>query len=331
MGKLCSVKSCPSGRKSKSKGIDTSQPLSFFRPTTPAKLKKWNMVLGATMKTTDYICHLHFKLEDIKMYETFNIKGEITILPTGKKTLRDEALPTIEHQFISVPAHELQTSVVKNSQNMHSTEKQSENKRDHQTQEHQDQYEQQELLLHQGVPDNLIHVIQQTEHDLDIPQLNHNKSDVTSQSAEKFLENLKSSLLPQGWMYFEKPKGLEFGRINPTTMQISNRLRVNKDLSITVIFSTNEELNINDNISSSNSINEYLKSVERWPICVGTQIDNNRFSKLCKGVLVGDDSYKRNQVNPRCKSCRILRHRLQNNNSTRNCFRKYNCSKTSCF
>lgn len=217
MGKLCSVKSCPSGRKLKSKGIDTSQPLSFFRPTTPAKLKKWNMVLGATMKTTDYICHLHFKLEDIKMYETFNIKGEITILPTGKKTLRDEALPTIEHQFISVPAHELQTSVVKNSQNMHSTEKQSENKRDHQTQEHD-------------------FVIQQTEYDLDIPQLNHNKSDVTSQSAEKFLENLKSSLLPQGWMYFEKPKGLEFGRINPTTMQISNRLRVNKDLSITVFF-----------------------------------------------------------------------------------------------
>ncbi|CAG5093086.1 Protein of unknown function [Cotesia congregata] len=160
MEKLCSVKSCPSGRKLKSKGIDTSQPLSFFRPTTPAKLKKWNMALGTRMKTTDYIYHLHFKKEDIKMYETFNIKGEITILPTGKKTLREEALPTIEHQLISVPAHELQASVVNISQNVHSNQNQSENKRNHLTQEHQDQHEQQELLLDQGVPDNLIHVIQ---------------------------------------------------------------------------------------------------------------------------------------------------------------------------
>lgn len=43
------------------------------------------MALGTIMKTTDYICHLHFKEQDTKMYETFNIKGEITILPTGKK------------------------------------------------------------------------------------------------------------------------------------------------------------------------------------------------------------------------------------------------------
>ncbi|CAD6238903.1 GSCOCG00008546001-RA-CDS [Cotesia congregata] len=133
MGKLCYVKSCPSGRKLKSKGIDTSQPLSFFQPTTPAKLKKWNMALGTTMKKTDYICHLHFKEKDIKMYETFNIKGEIIILPTGKKTLREEALPTIEHQFISVLAHELQTSVVNKSQNVHSNPNQSESKRDHLT------------------------------------------------------------------------------------------------------------------------------------------------------------------------------------------------------
>ncbi|CAH2089889.1 unnamed protein product [Euphydryas editha] len=298
--------------------------LSIPPRITPAKLEKWNMALGTTMKTTDYICHLHFKEEDIKMYDTLNIKGEIIILPSGKKTLRDQALPTIEHQFISIgDLQKLQTSLNK-SLNLHSYQNQSENKRDHITQEHQDQNKQQELLLDQGIPDNLVHVIQQTEHYLDIPQLNqeshddiqNEKSDLTSQSVDKYLENIKTSPLPPGWMYFEKPEGLEFGRINPRTMQISNRIRVNNDLSITVIFSTNEELNINDNISSFNGINDYLKSVERWPICVGTQIDNNKCSKFCKGVLVGDESYKRNQQNPRCKSCRILRHRLQSYNST---------------
>lgn len=35
-------------------------------------------------------------------------------------------------------------------------------------------------------------------------------------------------------MYIKKIKGLEFVRMNLTTMQISNRLRVNNDLSITV-------------------------------------------------------------------------------------------------
>lgn len=33
MGKVCKVKSCPSGRNLKNKENDISQPPSFFRPT----------------------------------------------------------------------------------------------------------------------------------------------------------------------------------------------------------------------------------------------------------------------------------------------------------
>ncbi|XP_074112432.1 uncharacterized protein LOC141536087 [Cotesia typhae] len=43
-----------------------------------------------------------------------------------------------------------------------------------------------------------------------------------------------------------------------------------------------------------------------------------KFSQTCKGVIFSDESYTRNQANPRCKSCKVLRHRLQNCNSASN-------------
>ncbi|CAG5097455.1 Protein of unknown function [Cotesia congregata] len=61
MGKSCIVKSCPSGRKLKITKNDPSQHLSFFQPSTPARLDKWQKCLGIKLKATNNICHLHFK------------------------------------------------------------------------------------------------------------------------------------------------------------------------------------------------------------------------------------------------------------------------------
>ncbi|CAG5100546.1 Protein of unknown function, partial [Cotesia congregata] len=69
-----------------------------------------------------------------------------------------------------------------------------------------------------------------------------------------------------------------------------------------VIFSNGEELSLDVKINSFKNICEFLKSVERWPLCVG--------------VIISDDAYQRNQRNPRCKSCRILQKRLQSRKST---------------
>ncbi|XP_057340694.1 uncharacterized protein LOC130677837 [Microplitis mediator] len=117
-------------------------------------------------------------------------------------------------------------------------------------------------------------------------------------------------------MFLNNPNEPEFLRMDPATRQIKNHLRLNEDTSVTVIFRKLGELPLNEKIVSLSNISNYSKSVERWPLCVGTQIDKNKYSKTCKGVIVGDDTYKRNQPNPRCKSCRILRNRLQNCNST---------------
>ncbi|XP_074115079.1 uncharacterized protein LOC141537799 [Cotesia typhae] len=120
-------------------------------------------------------------------------------------------------------------------------------------------------------------------------------------------------------------------RMDPTTQQIKIRLRLNKDTSITVIFLNNEELPLNEKLHSLSCVYNYLKSVERWPICVGTQIDSTKYSKLCKNVIVGDDIYKRNQANPRCKSCRILRNRLQSQKSTSMNLETTTAKKKPCF
>ncbi|XP_037295934.1 uncharacterized protein LOC115449217 isoform X2 [Manduca sexta] len=252
------------------------------------------------------------------MFENFTINGKVTILPTGKKILRDEALPTIEHQF--VPAIELQTGVIYIPQKSNPDDNQTEEVKQNQIPDN----EQQELLIVQEVSNNLID-IEHTEHNSKEPLLNqarndlHNNKDteVKTQSVENFWDNIQKSLmLPQFWLYVKKPNGLEFIRTDPMTGQIKNHLRLNEDTSITVILRNNEELNLKDKITPLNSIHDYLKSVERWPLCVGTQIENNKYSKLCKGVIIGDEAYKRNQLNARCKSCRILRHRLQNRKST---------------
>ncbi|CAH0730999.1 unnamed protein product, partial [Brenthis ino] len=266
------------------------------------------------------------------MYEKFYIKGELKIFRTGKKILKDEAVPTIEHQFIPIPGYELLACDVYKSEkpNLHCNDSEDEQ----QCQEQENNIEQQKIVVE--VSKSSIDVNVKTEQDLKEPLLSqHALNDFKSHQDTKestqlvsFRDNIhKLSMLPPFWLYIDKPNGLEFMRMDPTTGQIKNHLRLNEDTSITVIFRNNEELPLNDKINSFSNVSNYLKSVEKWPLCVGTQIDNNRFSKICKGVIVGDDTYKRNQLYPRCKSCRILRKRLQSSNSSSNSLRRTTARK----
>ncbi|KAK0169515.1 hypothetical protein PV328_011940 [Microctonus aethiopoides] len=271
---------------------------------TPARLENWKLSLGINLKASDYICHLHFKEEDIKMYDKMVIKGELKIIPKERKQLKDEAIPTLEHQFVSIDFNH------------------SEDEQHCQVDEHQ--IEQPKILVNQELSNNLMDANISTGQDLEEPPSRQNVHDIIESQQktearkrfEDIRNNIKNIVLPPSWLYLDKPNGLVFMRMDETTRRIVNHLRLNEDASITVIFSNNEELFLNDKINSFHSIYEYLKFVERWPLCVGTQIDSNRYSRICKGVIIGEDTYKRNQPNPRCKSCRILRNRLRNRDST---------------
>ncbi|CAD6236006.1 GSCOCG00008046001-RA-CDS [Cotesia congregata] len=323
MGKSCIVKSCPSGRKLKTTKNDPSQHLSFFQPSTPARLDKWQKCLGIKLKATNNICHLHFKEEHIKLYDKFIINGEVKIFQTVKKKLKPEALPTIEHQFIPIPLYELQASIINQRQKSTSCHNYCED--DQQDRMQNSCIEQQELLDDLNISNNATNYSQQIEQDLEKSLLSQQSYDslnshVENETTVKPIESIgdiqKCPMLPQFWMRVDKPDGLEFLRMDPSAKKTKNHIRLNEDLSLTVIFSNGEELSLDVKINSFKNICEFLKSVERWPLCVGTQIDSNKYSQVCKGVIISDDAYQRNQRNPRCKSCRILRKRLQSRKST---------------
>lgn len=315
MVKVCKLKNCPSGRRKTINATQSSQPLIFFRPTTVAKVKKWSTALGIKLKQTDSICHLHFKQEDIKMYQKFKDNVEDIFIPTGTNILRDEALPTIEHQFI--PPVELEVSEFKQQYTNSDRNQFKEEEEQHQSEEN---IEQQWLIVDPDSPNNMMDDSEPNEPDLKEPLLDHqayikieNREKAETIATFEKIRNsiINSSILPQCWLYAKKLKGLEFMRIDPDNGQIKNRLRLNKDGSITVIFRNNEEYQSSEKINSLNSIYNYLISVEKWPLCVGTQINNNEYSETCKGVIIGEEAYKRNRQYTRCKSCRILRHTLQ--------------------
>lgn len=285
MVKVCVVKSCSSGRTGKKK--NNRMPLSFFQPTTPTRLINWTKSMGINLKATDSICQFHFKEEHIKMYDKIKIGEVIYFSYLLKKVLKEEALPTIEHQFH--PLLDQQQSILKV----------------------------QELLID---PQNSCYstdYIEQSQESLqEQVQIEKTHNDSREQelieSIDYFKNNVSNFLiLPEFWFYIEKPRQLEFMRIDRACKQIKNHIRLNEDLSITVILLNNEELCTDLKISSFENIYDYLKSVEKWPLCVGTQIERNKYSKKCRGVIIGEEAYKRFQRNPRCKSCRILRNQLK--------------------
>ncbi|XP_039747126.1 uncharacterized protein LOC120624560 [Pararge aegeria] len=269
MGKICVVKSCPSGRKPQNKKNSSPQPLSYFQPTTPARLQNWKISLGIELKATDYICHLHFKEEQIKMYEKLYIKEELVIMPLGKKILKEEALPTIQHQFIPVFEHEFLTSTVDELKipSLHSN-----NNGDEELFLVQENNIEPQTILVNDVPDNLIDDGVQREQDLIEPPCSQHAC-----KDSKNLQEIEAPKLAPFWLYIPEANGFVFMRMDPTTQQIKIRLRLNKDTSITVLFPNNDELPLNEKINSLSCIYDYLKSVERWPLCVGTQIDSINF------------------------------------------------------
>lgn len=173
------------------------------------------------------------------MYEKFYIKGELKIFRTGKKILKDEAIPTIEHQFIPIPGYELLACDVHESEkpNLHYNDPEDEQQYEAQ----ENNIKQQKILVE--VSNTSIDANIKSEKDLNEPLLSrhahndlktHQETKESTQS-ESFRDNIhKLPMLPPFWLYVNKPNGLEFMRMDPTTGQIKNHLRLNEDTSITV-------------------------------------------------------------------------------------------------
>ncbi|XP_030748848.1 uncharacterized protein LOC115876941 [Sitophilus oryzae] len=310
MVKVCVVKSCSSRREDK--GQIESYPVSFFQPTTTTRLERWSKALGISLKTRDNICQFHFKEEDVKMYDKIVIGDTIHLHYLQRKILKEEALPTRKHQF-ELNSELLQEQQAREDQfvkqQQYKKTKQQQPKEEPLSQEQQHEQSEQEIIQFEEQPKyeiqdplNQDDQLEQTEQDQHFVE--HQITEIIEPIAE-IKKNI--SALPPCWLYIDKPKEIEFMRLDPTSKQILNHIILKEDLSITVVCSNNERKALDEKIVSIDEVYKYLKSVEKWPLCVGTQFEEKRYSDDCKGVVFGDEAYKRHQMNPRCVSCRVLR------------------------
>ncbi|CAH2084205.1 unnamed protein product [Euphydryas editha] len=293
MGKVCAVKNCDSGRKKSSSKKNT--PLSFFQATeTSQRLEKWTKCLGISLKKSDYICHLHFKEEDVKSYDNIIIDGKSYIMPLIKKKLSEGALPTLEHQYV-FNSESTQHNAIPISIERQQTQENCNNSKEYQQQQQQ----------------QILNIRDKGMQQAFVEQRSYNDPIHSEKPIKDLIDQIKNvSILPEFWSFSYKKNELEFMRVDPETKQIRHHIRLNHDLSITAICLNNQEITIDTKITALNDVYNYLKSVEKWPICVGTLIDIKKYSKNCKGVIIGDERYHRMQMNPRCKSCRYLRNQL---------------------
>ncbi|XP_044745630.1 uncharacterized protein LOC123307407 [Coccinella septempunctata] len=173
------------------------------------------------------------------MYNKIVIKDVVHLHELHRKTLKPEALPTIQHQFHSYAGEHLAKEQM---------------------------LQDKQKLVHQQ------------------PEIIQHQEEIVNQHSQQ-----------------ESEVPIEH-----------NYCVVRDDLTVLVIFPNKERLHVDDQIVSSlpEDVYAYLKSVEKWPLCVGTQIENQSFSKGCQGVIVGHGMYKRMQQNLRCQSCRVLRKKL---------------------
>ncbi|XP_044757117.1 uncharacterized protein LOC123315480 [Coccinella septempunctata] len=221
------------------------------------------------------------------MYNKIVIKDVVHLHELHRKTLKPEALPTIQHQFHSYAGEHLaKEQMLQDKQKL--------------------VHQQPEIIQHQEEIVNQ-HSQQQSE-----APIEHNYCVQQSEKPLQYLLDKYQQFLPQHWAYIPKPDGIEYIRLDPETRLIKNHIMVRDDLTVLVIFPNKERLHVDDQIVSSlpEDVYAFLKSVEKWPLCVGTQIENQSFSKGCQGVIVGHGMYKRMQQNLRCQSCRVLRKKL---------------------
>ncbi|XP_044761975.1 uncharacterized protein LOC123319180 [Coccinella septempunctata] len=168
-------------------------------------------------------------------------------------TLKPEALPTIHHQFHSYAGEHLaEEQMLQDKQKL--------------------VHQQPEIIQHQEEIVN-----QHSQQESEVP-IEHNYCVQQSEKPLQYLLDKYQQFLPHHWAYIPKPDGIEYIRLDPETRLIKNHIMVKDDLTVLVIFPNKERLHVDDQIVSSlpEDVYAYLKSVEKWPLSVGIQIENQR-------------------------------------------------------
>ncbi|XP_034946426.1 uncharacterized protein [Chelonus insularis] len=325
MTKCCVVQGCKSGhsddeRKRKAKGF--RKRTLFQVPKCHIRRQLWVNALQQELKDSDRVCELHFLDEYIVKGKSVLINGESIFIENERWHLTDNAIPLREEKC-------------QNQQSMNcnqSTEEEQSCSLSEQ-QIFDQQFIQEEqillvdtenlqptgLLLEQSVEPS----VSQMECDEIIPNevlLEQTASSLSAVSLalpnELSLEQVVSSfsaVLPERWCYYVQSSDMILIHLDVGSLLEKLRLRVTADLSVTLVMPHRSEIILTDRVSSMEELYASMRKAESLTICCGTLFDENRYATQCSGIITPNENYQRQQLNPRCRACRILRQRIQAN------------------
>lgn len=78
----------------------------------------------------------------------------------------------------------------------------------------------------------------------------------------------------------------------------------------------NYKTKLSDQINTS-EVRVHFHPILSYGVCCGTGMKEKNYNDVCTGFIDSENYYQRQQMNPRCAPCRLLRHKLQISNAVR--------------
>ncbi|XP_018570673.1 uncharacterized protein LOC108910536 [Anoplophora glabripennis] len=348
MPRKCKIPGCVSGLEKDRKirnSLNIRQASLFSVPKDNSLRLKWSTILGINLSPTNFICDYHFKEEDIVKEVKHNFPdGTSQIIPRGKWTLLPGALPinseprhfetAVKSKHLSNKTTDNPCDILRNSENLSATTKRSVKslhvdtseelriKRKKISKENNIYIHQCQLIqptasdystakyctpqtTQENCNGNIVEVIAESD-EIPLQILNDKK---TQYSFENILSFIK---MPPAWLYMLNTKELIFVHVD--TLTLTEKLRVfltAPDMSVSVLFNKRYKYDLKERITCDDDLLNIFEQLKNTPACTGTGLKRMSASVNCCGIILDEEKYQRQQRNPRCKACRVLRHRLQ--------------------
>ncbi|XP_015189428.1 PREDICTED: uncharacterized protein LOC107073341 [Polistes dominula] len=248
-------------------------------------LSKWSSALGKELKITSFICELHFNSEDV--------------IKTNKEVLKDGSIYVYEYERVHLKKNTIPKSNAPNNANNNVNNYSLLSDDVNEVIEPDNKNS-----TNANLPDSTNNVINS-----DNLLIINEPEEFSLYSIEKILE---AQPLRKNWSWTViKDSYISLSYIN-LKLELVCHVKIDKDLKVTIVNAkTNLLIDMVVNISSIDCVWQLLSSLENSFFCSGTGYNDKKCSLSCTGVLLADETYKKEVEEHRCINCRKLRRLIQ--------------------
>ncbi|XP_044590556.1 uncharacterized protein LOC123269093 [Cotesia glomerata] len=300
-----------------------SQP-STSHQRHPDLLELWESELNQKLvPKKNYVCELHFNEEDIiKSDKIKTANGIIEELVRKRYALKQGAIPTLNPKKLS----ESRNTKDVNSPNSPSTEPVASEPNNivyiNENCSHQDS----ELQIDEDFNSNYVR-LENFNSRISSEEINHENEEpvyelpISEVNIEKFslqtiVNALKFNPLPENWSWTTDSldsKKLVLCYIDKVSMKLKFRVKINQNFKVWLTnIKTDKLIDLNKCFSNISDFWNFLRELEKYTLCDGTEFDTEKCSSDCTGMPLSHEEYKKQMNGFRCVACRKVRHKLQN-------------------